>query len=117
HEPIPPAALEPVDLDKFDLRFQDLVDLLCIAAKDGPNVDRCERYLDLQDWFGRNYGLYRGLLLPYLRLEPTESDPFEAIFTHESLKGAIHADELILQIQHTRHALDACISHAARKPV
>src|SRR5262245_24987782 len=66
-DPTPISEFEPVDLDKFDLRFQDLVDLLCVAAKDGPTVERSERYLDLQDWFGRNYGLYRGLLLPYLR--------------------------------------------------
>lgn len=116
-ERIPISALEPVDLDKFDRRFQDLVDLLCVAAKDGATIERSEHYMDLQDWFGRNYGIYRGILLPYLRLEPNEPDPFESIFMHESLKDAIHADELILQIQHTRHALQACIDHAAHTPV
>src|SRR5947207_1399794 len=47
--------LEPVDVEKFERRYQDLVDLFCSAAKDGATIERCERYMDLQDWFGRNY--------------------------------------------------------------
>ena len=114
---VAPGALEPVDLDKFERRYQDLIDLLCVAAKDGATVERCERYMDLQDWFGSNYGLYRGLLLPQLRLAANQADPFEAIFMHESLKDAIHGDEMIRQVQHTRHALEMCIEQAGRTRV
>jgi phosphoglycolate phosphatase-like HAD superfamily hydrolase len=112
-----PLPLEPVDLDKFENRYQDLIDLFCVSAKDGANAERSIQYMELQDWFGRNYGLYRGLLIPHLQLRRDEADPFEAIFMHSSLTRAIHADELIAQVQQTRCALEICRAFAERTMV
>ncbi|SRR5258708_3401443 len=116
-ERMAPRALEPVVLDKFEYRYQDLIDLLCISAKDGLNQERSGKYMELRDWFGRNYGVYRSILIPYLSLANEEPDPFEAIFMHQSLKTAINSDELIAHVQRTRIALEKCRAQAERMPV
>jgi hypothetical protein len=109
--------LDPIDLDKFTHRYQDLIDLLCVSAKEGAESARSKQYLELQDWFGRNYGIYRGILRPHLHLDQDQADPFEVMFMHSSLRDAINANDLIFHAQRTRSALESCRNQAERTRV
>jgi hypothetical protein len=92
----------------FEERYEDLVDLLCWAAKDGVHTDRDARYTALRAWMRAHYRTVR----PHLRAYWTEeampaADPFEALFAPENVDGIINAAEGIDVIMRTRAALDA----------
>ncbi|HZT44480.1 MAG TPA: hypothetical protein VFA07_20110 [Chthonomonadaceae bacterium] len=92
----------------FEERYEDLVDLLCWAAKDGVHTDRDARYTALRAWMRANYRTVRRHLCAYWAEEATPAvDPFEALFAPENVDGIINAADGIEVIMRTRAALDA----------
>ena len=109
------------ELAAFEQKYEDLVDLLCWAAKDGVRPDHAARYAELRGWMCGNYRLVRSSLRPYWT-EPNvaeSADPFESLFTSEDLDGVINAPTAIEDMMVTRAALDsyreALSEHCPRK--
>ncbi len=95
-------------LASFIERYEELVDLLCWAAKDGVHTDRDMRYTALRDWMQRNYHKVRPLLRPHLSEWEGPFDPFEELFAPENIDAIINDISGIQYVMQTREALDAC---------
>lgn len=92
----------------FEEKYEDLVDLLCWAAKDGVHTDRDARYAELRSWMRVHYRKIRPNLRPYcveIRL-PAAPDPFEALFSSENMDSILHASDGIEYILQTRSILE-----------
>ncbi len=98
-------------LDAFEARYDDLVDLLCWAAKDGIHTDRDARYAELRAWMCVHYRPYSPRLRPYWQ-EPGAAalanacDPFETLFRCDNVDDFINDADGIAHLMRTRLALD-----------
>ncbi len=103
------AARQRARLAEFETRYEELVDLLCWAAKDGVHTHRDERYRDCRSWMRVHYRALRPRLHAYWAEAeaPDASDPFEALFHQENIDDIINAPESISHIMQTRTALDS----------
>jgi hypothetical protein len=103
------ARRQRIRLDAFEARYEDLVDLLCWAAKDGDHTDRDARYAELRLATRRRYRDVRKRLRPYWDSPAagTSPDPFEALFLPADVDGIINSITGIENIAQTRTALDA----------
>lgn len=114
------AARHKARLAPFEDHYEDLVDLLCWAAKDGIHTDRDTRYRDLRAWMQQHYPKLRPHLRPHWAEAETDAcDPFEALFAAENVEDVIHAKAGIEHIMRTRCALDSyheTLENAARCP-
>ena len=102
-------AREHAQLACFEEQYEELIDMLCWAAKDGVHTDRDMRYAELRAWMCRNYRMIRPRLRPYwVEPEAPESyDPFEALFAPENVDEILNASTSIEDMMLTRAALDA----------
>ena len=103
------AARRKHDFQAFETQYEDLVDLLCCAAKEGihPDSDAC--YAEIRQWMCLHYRKMRSQLRPYW-VEvgvPEPIDPFEALFAAESVEACINAPDSIADLMLTRAALDS----------
>jgi hypothetical protein len=98
-----------IRLNAFEAHYEDLVDLLCWAAKDGDHTDRDARYAELRIAMRRRYRDVRKRLRPYWDSPETETfpDPFESLFLPADVDEVINSVTGIEQISQTRTALDA----------
>lgn len=114
------AARHKARLAPFEGHYEDLVDLLCWAAKDGIHTDRDTRYRDLRAWMQQHYPKLRPHLRPHwAEAEADANDPFESLFAAENVDDLIHAEAGIEHIMRTRCALDAyreTLENATRHP-
>lgn len=97
------------DFRAFEAQYEELVDLLCWAAKEGVEAERLARYAELRRWMCTHYRKVRSQLRPYWVETgvPEPLDPFEALFTAESIESFINAPDSITDLMQTRAALDA----------
>lgn len=103
------AARQQAQFRLFEEKYEDLVDLLCWAAKEGVQSDRDARYAELRRWMLAHYRTVRPRLRPYFQETSTAecADPFEALFFPERLSEVIHAENGIEIVMRTRAALEA----------
>jgi hypothetical protein len=113
-----PVALTPQLQAEFSKRYDDLIDLLCWASKDGVHEGRDARYAQLRDWFLRHYEPIRPKLLPLLEAVPEEDcvpagpqertprDALESLYLPSDICLVIHSDTVISRIMRTRAAMD-----------
>jgi hypothetical protein len=102
---------------QFEERYQDLVNLLCDAARHGVREEDNARFVELRDWLIENYDAHRPGLMSHLLVEPDDSipyeegrrarDAFESLFLPKSVDAIINSENVILRIMRTRCALDA----------
>ena len=100
--------------EAFAACYEDLVDLLCWAAKDGDHTDRDARYAQLRAGMRRHYRAIRPRLRPYWAgtYAPATDDPFEALFAPKNVDDVINAAaaswdaSLILVGLGRHHAID-----------
>jgi hypothetical protein len=107
------AARQRALLAAFDAQYEELVDLLCWAAKDGVHTDRDRRYAALRNRMCTNHRALRATLCPFWKHadDPTCHDPFLALFVAENIDGVLHATTSIQDMMTARAALDACRDH------
>ncbi len=103
---------------EFSERYDDLIDLLCWASKDGVHEGRDARYAQLRDWFMRHYEPVRPKLLPLLEAVPEEDctpaapgertprDAFESLYLPSDICLVINSDTVISRIMRTRAAMN-----------
>ncbi|MGC8669265.1 MAG: hypothetical protein ACP5VE_14235 [Chthonomonadales bacterium] len=104
-------------MKQFQERYEDLVDLLCVCAKEGIQPRHAQRYMELRSWFHAHYGSLRTTLERYLppdrqsaqQSARSDEDPFAALFGPAALDALLHSEEVIPRIQRTRLALAACM--------
>jgi hypothetical protein len=102
------AERQRAQLAEFEEKYEQLVDLLCWAAKEGDHTGRDRRYAELRAWMGSRYHRLRPRLRPYFLAEGAESaDPFAALFTPECVEEVLHAETSVEDLMRTRAALDA----------
>jgi hypothetical protein len=97
------------DFQAFESQYEELVDLLCWAAKEGVPAERSIHYAELRRWMCTHYRKVRSQLRPYWveAGAPEPIDPFEALFVAENIEGFINAPDSISDLMQTRAALDA----------
>ncbi|HLV79783.1 MAG TPA: hypothetical protein VKT32_05850 [Chthonomonadaceae bacterium] len=91
----------------FEERYEDLVDLLCWAAKDGVHTDRDARYRALRAWMRAHYRTVRPHLRAYWEEATQDADPFAALFQPENVDDILNAPDGITYMMRARTALDA----------
>ncbi len=103
------AALSGL-LNEFENRYEDLVDLLCWAAKEGIQPGHVARYGALRSWMLRHYPSLQDNLRSHWMdtASPRQSDPFEALFTAITLQEVINSPTGIEAMMLTRSALESC---------
>ncbi len=102
-------ARKKQDLLMFEEKYEELVDLLCWAAKEGVQAERSQRYVLLRQWMCANYRKVRSTLRPYWVQDgmPEACDPFESLFVAESIEAFINAPNGIDDLMLSRIALEA----------
>lgn len=110
-------------MKEFQDRYENLVDLLCVCAKEGIQPKHVQQYRELRSWFLAHYRTVRPALQRHLdgdgaapRGGPDRSDPFQALFEPCALEALLHSEEVISHIQRTRAALAACIEERFEVP-
>jgi hypothetical protein len=102
---------------EFEDRYDQLVDLLCWAAKDGIHDGRDARYAELRAWFLKYYRRLQPALTHYLESEPEDripakegepapQDAFESLFLPTDVDALINSETIISRIMRTRCAVD-----------
>jgi hypothetical protein len=91
----------------FVERYEELVDLLCWAAKDGVHTERDARYAALREWMQLNYHKLRPQLRAHLDAWEGPFDPFEELFAPECIDAVINDIAGITYVMQTRVALEA----------
>lgn len=91
----------------FVRQYEELVDVLCWAAKDGIHTDRDLRYARLRDWMQRHYHRVRPSLRPHLGSWEGPLDPFEELFAPDEVDAVINSGDCIPCVIQTRSALAA----------
>lgn len=100
-------VIKQAQLAAFEDKYEDLVDLLCWAAKEGANAKQAGRYAELREWMQPHYGLLRPRLRPFLNTPANVFDPFECLFGPRSLDEVINDLDAIDNVIQARAALDA----------
>lgn len=100
-------------LTELTANHQDLVDLLCNAAKAGLRKEDFPRYVRLREWFVRNYSSQcRPVINQSMAKKGStnvldnENDPFAMLFMHPTIIEAIHSFEVLEAIVQSRDILD-----------
>ncbi len=101
-------------LSELSANHQDLVDLLCSAAKNGLRKEDFPRYAHLREWFLKNYfSQCRPILNKSMADNGStnvlngENDPFALLFTNPTILEAIHSYEVLGAIVQSRDILDS----------
>ncbi|MEI6512174.1 MAG: hypothetical protein WCO51_02745 [bacterium] len=128
------GLVEPVSLSvqrdrlvEFYGYYEDLVDVLCIAARFEDTSAFEAQYGRLRNWMIKNYPNVRPFLIAHLMLHPSDdmlglncvgkpSDGFEALFVAPSITQLLKLDQgdLIERIYRTRDALNRYGDHLRR---
>ena len=101
------VARQQAQLAAFTDKYEDLVDLLCWAAKEGANEEQCAAYAELRLWMQSHYGPMRPKLRGFLNTPDDVFDPFECLFGPQNLDEVINDLSAIENVMMTRAALDA----------
>jgi hypothetical protein len=89
-------------LTHFLTHFDELVDTLCIASREGLTVGRAQRYQQAHLELRRTY--------PHIQTElDPDSETFHQLWRHEELAAAIHTAELILLVAECRTRLETAL--------
>ncbi len=100
-------ARQLTQLADFSVHYEDMVDLLCWAAKEGANVEQSRKYSEMRVWMQAHYGLMRPRLRSFLETPDDQFDPFECLFVPRNLEDVINDMSAIENVMLTRSALDA----------
>ena len=106
------ARIRLAQLLAFEHRYEELVDLICWAAKDSDNAPASheERYGELRVRMRLHYRAVRPRLRPHwqsvMDTAGVEADPFEGLFTPDSLDKVIYASGGIETMMAARMAID-----------
>ena len=106
------AEERQTELRDFYDHFEEFVEVLCDAARLGPNEKFSRIYGQEREWFSTNYCGVRPFLISYLPGAPTE-DPFDRLTQAESLEVFLNQDdgEMINRIEWSRYALSLYAEH------
>jgi len=88
-------------------RYEELVEVLCWAAKDGDHTDRDAQYGRVRQWMQLNYHRFRPHLRAHLGTWAGPFDPFEELFAPECIDEVIHDGNAIANFICTRSAVEA----------
>jgi len=94
-----------IQLETFCARYEDLVDLLCWAAREGADARQIAQYRELREWMLVHYGLLRPRLRPFLHNADNAYDPFECLFTPQELGEVINDASAIDSMMETLEVL------------
>jgi hypothetical protein len=103
----------------FYEQYEQLVDVLCWAARDTVHDGCDEQYQQVRRWMLQHYAPVRRTLAPFIRQVLTErdgnprEDPFEKLFAPEHVMQVIEQDEgdLLERILCTRDIIARCDAH------
>jgi len=114
-------------LAEFYNRYEDLVDILCGAARYGPDPGLEARYGQVRSWMMRGYGELRPYATAYLMFDESDAtqslalhgyggDAFEALFAATTLDEFLRVDDglMMSRIERTREALTLYGEHLRR---
>jgi hypothetical protein len=101
------VARQQAQLVAFTDKYEDLVDLLCWAAKEGANEEQSRKYAELRVWMQSHYGPMRPRVRGFLNTPDNVFDPFERLFGPQNLDEVINDLSAIENVMTTRSALDA----------
>jgi hypothetical protein len=100
------------DLLNFNEQYEVLVELLCDAAKYGPEDKLEQKYCSVRSWMLKNYASLRDDITPFVQVESasrsrSQFDSFEVLFISTSLDEFLRGDDgsMIQHINRTRNAL------------
>ncbi len=94
-------------LADFTVHYEDMVDLLCRAAKEGATMDMSRKYSEMRVEMQSRYGVMRPRLRSFLNTPADQFDPFECLFSPLQLEEVINDLSGIENVMLTRAALDA----------
>jgi hypothetical protein len=105
-------------LVEFYERYESLVDVLCSAARYGPDTALETQYAQLRGWMMRGYQQIRPFAVAYLLYDDSDAsqslalhgyggDAFEALFAATTLEEFLRVDDglMMSRIERTRDAL------------
>lgn len=124
-QPSAPSLEERRDqLIEFYNRYEDLVDVLCGAARYGPDPSLESKYGELRTWMMRCYAGIRPYATAYLMFDEADAsqslalhgyggDAFEALFAATTLDEFLRVDDglMMSRIARTREALNLYGEH------
>ena len=93
-------------LADFTVHYEDMVDLLCWAAKEGANEEQSRKYGEMRVAMQSRYGVMRPRLRGFLHTPDDQFDAFECLFTPQKLEDVINDLGAIENVMRTRAALD-----------
>lgn len=112
------------ELEVFYEKYEDLVEVLCIAGNYGPDSKLDHRYGQIRSWMQEHYPPLRLFVVAYLRFDSRDAqagldwhglagDAFEALFAAPSLDEFLRLDDgqMIWRIERTRDALNLYGEH------
>ncbi len=100
-------------LHQFAEHYEDLIDLLCSAAREGIFPHKETEYETLRLWFQKHYVSIRPMLRSEMKDWEGIMDPFEELFIPETLAEVINHPTSVQNITLTRQALEACMLSVA----
>ena len=98
----------------FADKFDQLVDVLCVSAKEGVTEGRQKRYLALREWFETQIISFADVL----KFAQTEietcgcQETLQTLFQPERIEGVINSESVILRMMRTRALVDSCRAKA-----
>lgn len=120
----PSVADRREQLAEFYQRYEDLVDILCGAARYGPDPSLEAKYGVIRSWMMRCYTNIRPYAVAYLMFDETDAsqslalhgyggDAFEALFAATTLEEFLRVDDglMMSRIARTREALNLYGEH------
>lgn len=100
-------ARQLAQLADFTVHYEDMVDMLCRAAKEGASVEQSRKYSEMRVAMQSRYGVMRPRLRSFLNTPDDQFDPFECLFAPQQLEEVINDMSGIENVMLTRAALDA----------
>lgn len=100
-------------LQQFSEHYEDLIDLLCSAAREGIFPHKETEYEHLRLWFQKHYVSIRSMLRSEMKEWEGIMDPFEELFIPQTLEEVITHPTSVQNITLTRQALEACLLSVA----
>ena len=104
------ASRQSLRLAKFEAAYEEMVDVVCWAAKEDADPRQDERFARSRVEMRLTYRPLRRELRPHWQCAdaPELADPFEALFLPDDIDKVINAATGIESMMRTRAALDAC---------